>query len=253
MIGKEVGPVEFHVVAPVHVLVDTHGMFGKHLAAIGVIVEEAVGFRHGDTLEEFEMPQGSGPVAMRRLELNHGYEWLVLVSILLDPFQPEVGDEVVAMALVALAASIHLDEVRVVVGSLPRENTPEIETDRIGVQVPLSDHRDLVTGIAEELGEGLLPSVKVRRVVVEKAVQVAVLAGQDVGAGRAADGIGAEGIFEKHALRGDTVDVGGGCDLIEEPARVGRDGIAGVVIGEHEDDVGLLSRGGKSQCAECHT
>ena len=79
---------------------------------------------------------------------------------------------------------------------------------------------------------------------------MAVLAGQDVGAGGAADGIGAEGILEKHALRGDTVDVGGGCDLIEEPARVGRDGIAGVVIGEHEDDVGLLSRGGKSQCAE---
>ncbi len=77
-----------------------------------------------------------------------------------------------------------------------------------------------------------------------------MLAGQDVGAGRAADGIGTEGILEKHALRGDTVDVGGGCDLIEEPARVGRDGIAGVVIREHEDDVGLLSCGRKSQCAE---
>ena len=215
MIGKEVGPVEFHVVAPVHVLVDAHGMFGKHLATVGVIVEEGVGFRHGNTLEEFEMPQGSGPVSMRSLELDHGYEWLVLVSILLDPFQPEVGDEVVAMALVAFAASIHLNEVRVVVGALTRENAPEIESDGIGVQVPLSDHRDLVTGIAEELGEGLLPAVKVGRVVVEKTVQVAVLAGQDVSAGRAADGIGAEGIFKKHALIRDSVDIRGGSNIVE--------------------------------------
>lgn len=220
MIGKEVGPVEFHVVAPVHVLVDAHGMFRKHLAAVGVVVEEAVGFRHGDTLEEFEMPQSSGPVAMRGLELDHSYEWLVLVSIFLDPFQSEVGDEIIAMALVAFAASIHLNKVRVVVGALTRENTPEIESDGIGVQVPLSDHRDFVTGIAEELGEGLLPAVKVGRVVVEKTVQVAVLAGQDVGAGRAADGIGAEGILKKHALLRDPVDIRGGSNIVEKASRI---------------------------------
>ena len=187
MVGKEVGPVELHVVAPVHMPVNAHGVFTKHLAAAGVIVEKAVGFWHGHTFEEFEMSQSAGPVAMRGLELDHGHEGLVHVSILLDPLQTEVGDEIVAMAFVALATSVHLDEVRVVVGSLSGENTPEIESYGIRVKVPLPDHRDLVAGVSQQLGKGLLLTVKIGRVVIEEPVEVTVFSGQDVRPGRTTD------------------------------------------------------------------
>ena len=79
---------------------------------------------------------------------------------------------------------------------------------------------------------------------------MAVLAGQDVRPGGTADGIGAEGILEEHALPGDAIDVRGGGDLVEETTWVSRDGIAGVVVREHEDDVGLLAHGRSGQCAE---
>ena len=187
MIGKEVGPVELHVVAPVHVFIDAHGMFAKYLATVGIIVEEAFGFRHGDAFEEFEMSQSAGPVTMRGLELDHGHEGLFLVSILPDPLQSEVGDEIVAVALVALATSVHLDEVRIIVGSLPRENTPEIESDGIRVEVPLSDHCDLVAGISQQLGKSLLVAVKIGRVVIEEPVEVTVFSGQDIRPGGTTD------------------------------------------------------------------
>ena len=79
---------------------------------------------------------------------------------------------------------------------------------------------------------------------------MAVLAGQDVRPGGTADGIGAEGILEEHALPGDAIDVRGGGDLVEEATWVSRDGIAGMVVRKHEDDVGLLAGGRSGQCAE---
>ena len=39
----------------------------------------------------------------------------------------------------------HLDELRIVVSPLSGENGPIIETDRIGVQVPLADESGLIT------------------------------------------------------------------------------------------------------------
>ena len=43
------------------------------------------------------------------------------------------------MALVALATTIHLLEIRIVIGSLPGQDLPVIEANRVSAQVPFAD------------------------------------------------------------------------------------------------------------------
>ena len=96
----------------------------------------------------------------------------------------------------------------------------------------------MVTGRSKDFGKDLLVPIEAVPVVHE-AVDVAVLATHDDGARRTADRIGAEGVFEEHAIGGELVDLRGGVDGFE-PAVVGSDGVGGVIVGEEEDNVGFL-------------
>ena len=85
------------------------------------------------------------------------------------------------MALEAFTLVVHLDEIRIVVSALAGEDFPVVETDRIGVEVPLADHGGGVAGLAEEIGKGSLESVEVGRVVVDEPVQMGVFSSEDGG------------------------------------------------------------------------
>ena len=74
-------------------------------------------------------------------------------------------------------------------------------------------------------------------------VLVAVLAREDHGAARPADGVGAEGAPEDHALARQLVDAGRGVHARESPA-VRPDGVGGVVVGEDKEDIGAFGGGG---------
>ncbi len=95
------------------------------------------------------------------------------------------------------------------------------------------DHRGLEPRVLEHFWEGRLGAVEAAGIVVQEAVHVGVLAGQDRGARRAADGVSAVGATEQHALLGDAVDVRGGRDLVVAIA-VGGDSFGCMVVGENE-------------------
>ena len=116
-----------------------------------------------------------------------------------------------------------------------------VEADGIGAEVPLANHGGAVTGFLEEDGEGLLVAVELGA-VVEEAVEVGMFASEDAGSGGAADGVGAKAVFEEEAVLGDAIDGRGGCDFVEDAAGIGRDGLAGVVVGKEEKNVGALGR-----------
>ena len=101
--------------------------------------------------------------------------------------------------------------------------------------MPFPHQSRLIAGLLQQFGEGGLRSVEAFPVAAEP-VDVAVLAGQDVGAGRAADGIGAKGIQKHRALFGESIDVGSLIDL----RTVGADGLDGVIVRKDEYDIGLL-------------
>jgi hypothetical protein len=104
--------------------------------------------------------------------------------------------------------------------------------------VPLADDRGLVVGGLKHFREGRLRTVEPAVGVVVEAVEVVVLAGQDARPAGAADGVRDQAAVEPDALLADPVDVRG----VDELPRVavGADRLVGVVVGEDQDDVGLL-------------
>ena len=71
---------------------------------------------------------------------------------------------------------------------------------------------------------------------------MAVLTGENTGAGRATDGVSTKGILKDGSARCQSVDVGSRGDF-GEVAAVCRDGSQGVVVREEEKDIGLLGNG----------
>jgi hypothetical protein len=66
---------------------------------------------------------------------------------------------------------------------LAGKDFPVVKTGGIADEVPLADDGGLVTGLLEVFGKRGLPAVEARTVVVDEAVDVRVLAGEDAGAG----------------------------------------------------------------------
>ena len=73
---KEAFAMKLHVVSPIHILFDAHGLLLEGLMAVGVVVEEAVGLGEGDVVEEGEVALSGGPVAVGRFILRHDHEGL---------------------------------------------------------------------------------------------------------------------------------------------------------------------------------
>lgn len=66
-----------------------------------------------------------------------------------------------------------------------------------------------------------------------------VLAGDDAGAAGGADGVGAEGVLENHALGCELVEGRGGVEFFQQGS-VGADRLGGVVVTHDEQDVGSV-------------
>jgi hypothetical protein len=89
---------------------------------------------------------------------------------LLKPGEAFFCHEVIAVALKSLTRIVHLNEVRIVVSSLSGQNFPIVKADWVGMEMPFADHCGGVTGLAEKIGESGLESVKVGRIIIDKAV-----------------------------------------------------------------------------------
>ena len=86
-------------------------------------------------------------------------------------------------------------------------------------------------------------AIESAEVIVHEPVHMRVLASQDGGSGRAADGVSAVGSFKQHALFGDAIDVWGGGDFVETSAISGN-GFQRMVIGEDKYDIGAFRSAG---------
>jgi hypothetical protein len=144
---------------------------------------------------------------------------------------------------------------RIVVIALPGKNGPGIEALWVSFEVGLSVECRVVTGSAENFRENLLIPIEAVPIVHE-AVFVAVLAAHDNSAGRSANRVGAEGIFEEHPVSRELVDFRSWVHRLK-PAVVSPDGVRGVIVGEEENDVWFLrvterSKGQEEQGKQLH-
>ena len=204
--------------APPEIFFQTHGLFFERSAAVRVVIKEGVRLRHRHAVEELVMPFGGRPVAVRGLVLGHQHEGLVLILAVLEPFQRFFRDDVRNIAIDTLGGAIHLNEVRIVVIPLVRENFPVIEAGGLADKVPFADDGGFITRLREVFGKGRLSAIESRIVVIDETIDVRMLAREDAGARRTTDGIRAIRTVEDRALLGKAVDIGRGGDVLESTA-----------------------------------
>ena len=147
----------------------------------------------------------------------------------------QVGDDVGHIAL-DHAPALGLDELRIEIDPLPRQNGPLVEPGGVAAQVPLADHARVIARRLEVLRHRGLRAVEA--VEGRHAVEVAVLAGEDRRPAGAADRVDAEAVVEPHARLGQAIEVG----RLVHPAAIGADGVRGVVVAHDEQDVGPARR-----------
>ena len=128
-------------------------------------------------------------------------------------------------------------EDRIDVTALAGQDVPVVETLRLGAEVPLAEHRRVVAGLLETVGDGDRRWIEV--VEDGDAVLVAVLAGEDGGPAGRADGVHRVTTAEAQALGGEAVHVR--CRV--DRAAVRADGVGRVVVRHDEQDVRSLGRG----------
>ena len=174
--------------------------------------------------------------------LNHEHERLVLVTVLLQPidrFAHHGLRDVFAGR--SCNESFGSPEIRRVIGSLTRQDVPEVIALGIRSEVPFSYDRCLIAAFLKELWKGLLVAIETVFVFHEP-VEVRMLAGLDDGSAGSAEGVGHKAIVEAYALLGDTVEVRGGGYLAQSTA-VSGDRLVGMVVRKNEDNVRPLFLG----------
>ena len=212
-----------------------------------VAVRRAAG---GLAFVEVTQPLGqvlAAAVVVRALEADDHGEGLFARAVLFEPFEREVGGDVIHPAAGGDRLAVDL-EGAILVDPLVDETGGVLESGArplLVSHVPFAEVGGAVTGIAQEdrmveavFGEGL--------VVAEDAVDVGVLAGEESGAPGRADRVGDEGVAETDAIRREAIQRG---RLEPRVARLvavlllhGTHRIPAVVIRDDKDEVRLLPR-----------
>src|SRR5690348_14861821 len=173
---------------------------------------------------------GGLPGPVRRLVVRHQKERFLAIA-LPEPIDAEIANEVGAVAFVLFLSGCG-EKGWIVVDPLTGENIPIVESRGIGFQMPFADHRGLIAGLLHLFGNVVAIGIDG---VVERInpVLVAVLASKNRSAARRADRIRAEAVGETNALTSNAIDVRRMVDL----ASVCRDGMGGVIVRHHIEDV----------------
>ena len=123
----------------------------------------------------------------------------------------------------------------VVINPLLGNDFPMVETRRVAFQMPLADHGRLIARLPEQLGKSALRTVEPVARVVVKAVNVAVSAGNNAGAGRAAERIVHQAMIKPHPLARQPVNVRRLNQMPGIAIRANR--LPGMVVRHDEQDV----------------
>lgn len=102
----------------------------------------------------------------------------------------------------------------------------------------LAEHPGFITSLLQQFPKGLLVKIELRTIgIVYKSIFMAVFSSEYSGSGRAANGIGYQGVIESHTLIRYAVNIGGWCH-IGQPSTIGTYGLIGVVIADDEHNIG---------------
>ncbi len=165
MLGREIAraPVEFKIIL-IEMPRNSHGLFGGGGGAAFVIIPQRLGLGDFHIVKHVQILRARLPVAMRGLVLVHQHERLLRITILLQPSQCLVGDNIRGVAGVLhgddLAVIVGCLHWRVVIRPLTDEHIKVVKPRRSALEMPLANHRCRVAHLAQELWKGLLRTVE---------------------------------------------------------------------------------------------
>ena len=159
-------------VVSVEVAVDAHRRLGRRRRAGRVVVVESRRLRDFHVVVHVRVLRVRFPRPVRRFRVREKQERFVLRP-LFQKLDRLVRDDVAHVALDRLLRP-HLDELRIVIPPLSRQDAPVIETRRIAAQMPLPDHPRVIARGLEILRHCRLRAVEA--VENRHAVAVRILA-----------------------------------------------------------------------------
>ncbi len=142
-----------HQAAGAHVVGNAHFVSGGCFLA-GVVIKERRGFGYLDVLQVFEVSERGFPRAVRCLVVAHEKEGLVLIA-LFQPFQGLVCDNVGRVAGMFYILAVG-EKDGIVIAALSFKHLEMIESGRRRLEMPFANDGRLVTGLPQQLGNGLL-------------------------------------------------------------------------------------------------
>ena len=135
--------------------------------------------------------------------LGHEHKRLFLVPGLLQPLKGKIHDDIggIAGMLPTRRRTVFLPVFhgRVIIGTLPDQDFIVIKPGRRRLQMPLSKHRGRVSLLTEELGKGLLRSIK-GIPITNESIEMAIFARKYHRTARPTDGVGNVAAVKPHPL-----------------------------------------------------
>jgi len=162
--------------------------------------------------------------------LGHQEEGFISITTVLQPVERSVGHDICHIPSVVLTAAILLNKVGIIVFPLPRKNLPVIVTLGCRDEVPLANQCSLVASLLQQFGKGRLTPIEMgAAVIIQVAVNVAMLAGLDGSTGGTADRVRAVGAGKDCTLISDAVEIWRRRDIFKR-AVVSRNRIQRMII-----------------------
>ena len=143
---------------------DGHGLSPGGTRSARVVIEESLWLCNGHIVEPVEIFGSGLPVAMRCFVLIHHHEWLVVVTLVFEPSECFLRDDLGGVSGMwsrhRLTVFSLRDHRRIVVGSLAFEHVVVIVSLRRGSEVPLADDGGLIAGGLQQFWKGLLVTIE---------------------------------------------------------------------------------------------
>ena len=179
------------------------------------------------------MASGGKPFAVGGFVEVHQHKGFLLRTLVFQPVQGHVRDDVGGIAFDLDFAFVLGDEVRIVIVALSGQDFELVKTFGIVAKVQLAKHGGLIAVLVKQLREGHLGGIE-RKTVVDLAVEMRVFTRQNGRPGRRTDGVGNTGIAKQHPALGNAVNIG----RLDQLVRIGAKGLISMVIRHDEDDIG---------------
>ncbi len=216
---------------------DLHRLVSGRTGTIRIVIKQRRWFGNFLIIEPSQVFRSWLPITVRRFVLEHQHERFLWVSVIFQPFECLLTNDVCCVSNVVPPRGFRLntsiEHRRIVVGTLTYQHIEIVISLGRRLKMPFPDHGRLIPGRVKKLWESLLRTIK-GVPVSNKAIQMAVLTRLDNRSARAANAIGNIATVELNPILSNTIHIWRG-----HPRSIIRtQGLLTVIIRKDKNNIG---------------